>query len=73
MPHPVFKSDISAQVARIHQDLCDTVPKKQHSNIGWVATPVGAELDENELGELFDLMGCWDCLAPWQDELLNKN
>lgn len=71
MPHPVFKNDISDQVAKIHQSLCDTVPAKQHSNIGWIASPVGAELSENELGELFELMNCWECLAPWQDEILN--
>ena len=73
VPHEVFKHEISETVGIIHEKLSDTIPAKQLSNVGWIATPSGYELDENELAELFDLLGCWENLAPWQDELLKES
>lgn len=69
----VFKHEISEQVGKIHKVLTDSIPKKQLSNVGWIATPVECELDEKQLGELFNLMDCWDSLAPWQREVVKQH
>lgn len=68
----VFKHEISEQVGKIHKVLADSIPKKQISNVGWVATPVGHELDEKQLGEIFNMLDCWDSLAPWQREVIKE-
>lgn len=68
----VFKHEISEQVGEIHKVLTDSIPKDQISNVGWIATPVGHELDEKHLGELFNLMDCWDNLAPWQKDIIKE-
>ena len=64
----VFKHEISEQVGKIHKVLTDSIPSKQLSNVGWIATPVGHELDEKHIGELFNMLDCWDNLAGWQKE-----
>jgi hypothetical protein len=69
----VFKHEISEQVGKIHKVLTDSIPIKQLSNVGWIATPVGHELSEKHLGELFDLMDCWDNLANWQKDVVSES
>ena len=69
----VFKHEISEQVGKIHKVLTDSIPAKQLSNVGWIATPVGHELSEKHLGELFNLMDCWDNLAPWQKNVIAEH
>jgi uracil-DNA glycosylase len=69
----VFKHEISEQVGKIHKALTDSIPSKQLSNVGWIATPTGHELSEKHLGELFDLMGCWDNLAGWQKDVIAES
>lgn len=69
----VFKHEISEQVGKIHKVLTDSIPAKQLSNVGWIATPVGHEFTEKHLGELFDMMDCWDNLAPWQRDAIAEH
>jgi hypothetical protein len=69
----VFKHEISEQVGKIHKVLTDSIPIKQLSNVGWIATPVGHELSEKHLGELFDLMDCWDNLSNWQKDVVSES
>lgn len=72
VPREYFKHEISPTVAGIHEKLSKTVPKDQLSNVGWVALPVARDISEKELEALFDTLGCWDSLAPWQNELLKE-
>ena len=69
----VFKHEISEQVGKIHKVLTDSIPAKQLSNVGWVATPVGHDLNEKQLGEIFNMLDCWDNLAPWQREVIAEH
>jgi len=69
----VFKHEISEQVGKIHKVLTDSIPAKQLSNVGWIATPTGHELSESHLAELFEIMGCWDNLAPWQRDVIAEH
>lgn len=71
-PYEVFKHEISGVVAKHHEALRDTVPKKQLSNVGWLALPVHKDMSEKELESIFDKLGCWTELAPWQTKLLNE-
>ena len=71
VPQEVFKHEISSVVAKHHEALRDTVPKKQLSNVGWLALPVYRDMSEGELESIFDKLGCWDELAPWQNKILN--
>lgn len=71
VPQEVFKHEISSVVAKHHEALRDTVPKKQLSNVGWLALPVYCDMQESELENIFDKLGCWDELAPWQNKILN--
>lgn len=73
VPYDVFKHEINDVVAAQHERLRDEVPKKQLSNVGWLALPVHIDLSEKELGFYFDMLGCWDLLAPWQSELLGED
>lgn len=72
VPHDVFKHEISSVVGKHHEALRDTMPKKQLSNVGWLALPVYRDMSEKELERIFDKLGCWDELAPWQTEILNS-
>ena len=72
VPTEHFKHEISAKVASIHEGLAESVPKDQLSNVGWIALPVAREVSEKELEALFDTLGCWEGLAPWQNELLSN-
>ena len=69
----VFKHEISEQVGKIHKVLTDSIPAKQLSNVGWIATPVGHEFSEKHLAELFDMMDCWDNMAPWQRDVIAEH
>tara|TARA_R110000850_G_scaffold91270_15_gene193863 strand:- start:347 stop:847 length:501 start_codon:yes stop_codon:yes gene_type:complete len=69
----VFKHEISEQVGKIHKVLTDSIPIKQLSNVGWIATPTGHDLSEKHLGELFELMDCWDNLANWQKDVVSES
>ena len=69
----VFKHEISEQVGKIHKVLTDSIPAKQLSNVGWIATPVGHELSEKHLGELFNMMDCWDNLSGWQKDVIEQS
>ena len=73
VPHEVFKTDINDIVAAHHTELRKSVPVKQLSNVGWLALPVYRDISEAELEEYFDMMGCWELLAPWQGELLGDS
>ena len=73
VPTEYFKHEISSTVADIHQELSESIPKDQLSNVGWIALPVAREISEKELGALFDTLGCWESLAPWQNEILKED
>lgn len=69
-PYELFKHEINDAVAAQHTLLKNEVPKKQLSNVGWLALPVYKNISEAELEEYFDMMGCWELLAPWQKDVL---
>jgi hypothetical protein len=71
VPCEYFKHELSSTVSSLHDELSKLVPTDQLSNLGWIALPVPREISEKELGALFDMLGCWENPAPWQDELLN--
>jgi hypothetical protein len=66
----VFKHEISEKIGKIHKKLTDSIPSKQLSNVGWIATPVDHDISEEHLEQLFDMMDCWENLAPWQRKIL---
>jgi len=70
-PSEYFKHELSSTVSGLHDELSKLIPSDQLSNLGWIALPVAREISEKELEALFNTLGCWDSLAPWQNEILS--
>ena len=71
-----FKEQINNSVTAGHKKFISEVKAEYPDmvcNIGWLALPVYQDVSEAELEEYFDMMGCWELLAPWQGELLGED
>lgn len=55
-----FQSDLVEFLNDEHKKLVAGFNKSQMAGAGWLASPAGVELTEQEAGFLFDKLGAWD-------------
>lgn len=62
------QDDLIPHVAAEHAKVIASIPEDQFVGIGWIASPEGIDLTEQEAGRIFENMKAWDVPAKWQDQ-----
>lgn len=55
-----FQCDLVDYLNSEHQNLINNFNKSQMSGAGWIASPSGVELSEEEAANIFDKLGAWE-------------
>jgi hypothetical protein len=61
VPQGCYRSEqINDSITLHHEALIATCNPAHVIGYGWIASPVGQSLDENQAARVFESLGCWD-------------
>ena len=65
---PYKRETIETMLNEHHSQLAKTCNKEHIVNLGWIASTVPYEFDDEQTTKLFDKQNGWDYLAGWENK-----